>query len=47
MKSIVHFLKRQAPERLIAAGFALVILMGTLLLFGALLGERRSAGVGD
>ena len=32
MKSIVHFLKRQAPERLIAAGFALVILMGTLLL---------------
>lgn len=32
MKSIVHFLKRQAPERLIAAGFALVILTGTLLL---------------
>ena len=32
MKSIVHFLKRQAPERLIAVGFALVILMGTLLL---------------
>ena len=32
MKTIYHFIKRQPAERLIAAGFALVILLGALLL---------------